>query len=90
MGEIVVELRHVPVKTCETCGGHHFWCKVSYSDEIDLKESFDDGTGIGVDVRKVEPVKCYDCENADAASLVPSYMQKAFFKPKANQLKPKH
>lgn len=90
MGEIVVELRHVPTKTCEKCGGHRFWCKVSYSDDIDLNESFDDGIGIGTDVRGVEPVKCHTCENADALDLVPSSMVKAFFNPKANQKTPKH
>ena len=89
MGEIEVELRHVPAKTCEKCGGHHFWCKVAYK-EIDLKESFDGGIGIGSDVAKVEPIKCYTCENADASDLVPTHMQKAFYNPKGNQLRPKH
>lgn len=90
MGEIEVELRHVPTKTCEKCGQHRFWCKVTYSDEIDLKESFDDGQGTGSDVRGVEPIKCYTCENADAMDLVPSHMAKMFFNPRAGQKKPKH
>lgn len=89
MPEVEVELRHVPTKTCEKCGGHKWWCKVGYR-KVDLNESFDDGKGTGIDVQNVEPIKCHTCENVDALELVPSYMTKMFFKPKAGQKHPKH